>query len=308
MLLRRLLAPAAAFALAAVLGAACGDPARSSAPGGSVPDTVSGVGVLPPGSLTPVVDRPTTLPSTTLPPELQVGARAAGNRVLVIGDSLMASTSRRYDDTMCKVLVPAGWRVAVEAETNRFVDFGREVLAARPPLDWDVVVVHLGTNFNGNVAYYRGELTRLVDRLAGVQVVLVTVTEFTETRQTVNAIIREVAEARENVVVVDWAATTAASPQLLGDDGIHLTREGRLALATDVALALGEAPDGPLTPACLPSMFVDDSGGSVDGTTTTTIRRRPATTSTTSTTTPTSSSAPTTVATTTTASEPPTTE
>lgn len=279
---RRLLVPSAALALIAVLGAACGEPGRSSAPHGSAADTVPGVGVLPPGSLTPVVDRPTTLPSTTLPPELQVGARAAGNRVLVIGDSLMASTSRRYDNTMCEVLVPAGWRVAVEAETNRFVEFGREVLAVRPPVDWDVVVVHLGTNFNGNVSYYRSELNRLVDRLAGVQVVLLTVTEFTESRRVVNEIIREVAEARAEVVVVDWAATTAAAPHLLGADGIHLTTEGRLALATDVALALGEAPDGPLAPSCLPSVFIDDSGGSVDGsTTTTTIRRRPATTTTT---------------------------
>lgn len=278
----RFLVPAAALGLVAVLGAACGPPGSAATPSDLVPDTVAGVGLLPPGSNSPVVDRPTSLPAlptTTLPPELQVGARAAGNRVLLIGDSLLASTSRRYADSMCRTLVPEGWNVLVEAETNRFVEFGREVLAVRKPADFDVVVVHLGTNFNGNLAYYRTELTKLVDALAGREVVLVTVTEFTPNRRDVNQVIGDVAGERPWVTVVDWAATTAAAPELLGPDGIHLTPEGRWALAEHVALALGAAPDGPLRPGCAESRFTDDSRGSVDGTTTTVARRPPTTTS-----------------------------
>src|SRR5262245_15564757 len=47
-----------------------------------------------------------------------------GTRVLMIGDSIMASTSSRYGGEMCKELVPRGWSVEVDAETGRFIDFG----------------------------------------------------------------------------------------------------------------------------------------------------------------------------------------
>ena len=57
-----------------------------------------------------------------------VGEIVAGNRILIIGDSIMASTSSRYGGQMCDALVPLGWEVAVEAEPSRFIDFGNRVL------------------------------------------------------------------------------------------------------------------------------------------------------------------------------------
>ena len=57
-----------------------------------------------------------------------VGESSPGNRILIIGDSIMASTSSRYGGQMCDALVPLGWEVAVEAEPSRFIDFGNRVL------------------------------------------------------------------------------------------------------------------------------------------------------------------------------------
>lgn len=265
MFLRRV----ALLSTAVVLAAACGSQGASIGPGtsGTIP-----VGGLP--SVLPTVAPPTVLQTTTtwrttttLALEDQIGYRSEGNRVIVIGDSVIAATSTRYTNDMCKTLVPLGWRVEVDAESGRFVEFGNEVLDERLASGWDAGVVLLGNNYRGSKNEYRDELSRIVDRLSPNPVVLLTVSEFEPTRAEVNEIIRELAAERDNVTVVDWATTTAENDGLTGTDNLHLTIAGRRALAEDVGLALGAAPQVP--GACLESLFVDDSMGSVDGTTTT---------------------------------------
>ena len=254
---------------AVLLAAACGSQGASIGPGpsGTIP-----VGGLP--SVLPTVPPPTALQTTTtwrttttLALEDQIGSRSQGNRVIVIGDSVIAATSTRYTNDMCKTLVPLGWRVEVDAESGRFVDFGNAVLDDRLAAGWDAGVVLLGNNYRGSQSDYRDELTRIVDRLSPNPVVLLTVSEFEENRRQVNEVIRALAEERENVTIVDWATTTAENDGLTGGDNLHLTIAGRRALAEDVGLALGVAPQVPGE--CMESPFVDDSMGSVNGTTTT---------------------------------------
>lgn len=204
-------------------------------------------------------------PSSTLSREDQVGSLAGGNRLLVIGDSITASTASRYGGEMCETLVPLGWQVEVDAETGQFVTFGNEVLDARAGAGWDAAVVFLGSNYMQDREQYRSELTEIVERLAPAPVVLLTVTEFQDSRRQVNAVILEVAATHEHVVVIDWAAITREDPSLLGADGLHPNESGRRVLADSIALALGEAPEA--DGACLPTLFDDDSMGPVTGTT-----------------------------------------
>ncbi len=232
---------------------------------------IGGVGVLPDPMGTGVaVDRTTT--TSTIPVTLPlnsdtVGEHAGGNRVLVIGDSILASTSKRYTNDLCKILVPNGWQVELEAETGRFVEFGKKVLDSRLGAGWDAAVIGLGSNFNGDLDDYRERMSALVERLAPRPVILITVTEFLPNRAKVNEIIHEMAEQYDNVVVVDWAATTADDPHLLGGDNLHLTNEGRAALAFNIGLAMGVAPETPGK--CFDAVYTDDSALSVDGSTTT---------------------------------------
>ncbi len=205
--------------------------------------------------------------TTTLAPEDQIGAQSAGNRVIVIGDSVLAATSSRYSDDMCEALVPLGWQVEVDAEPGRFIEFGNEVLDARLPEGWDASVILLGNNYRGSETGYRDELARIVDRLSPNPVVLLTVTEWDPSREKVNEVILDVAAAHDNVTIVDWRNTTAENEKFTGYDHLHLTMAGRRALAEDVALALGPAPKVP--GACLETTFIDDSSGGVLGTTTT---------------------------------------
>lgn len=288
MLFRRVALLSASILAIAACGAAAND--GESAAGQPSP--------LRPGSLPPTFvpvppaeagfeSTSSTLPRTTVPlsPDALVGARVSGNRVLLIGDSVLAGTARRYSDDMCEALVPLGWQVELNAETARFVEFGDVVLDARLSAGWDAVVILLGNNYRGVQADFADAMTTMVERLAPRPVVLLTVSEFTPSRVQVNEVIFELAATYAHVVVVDWGAITAADGSLTGADDLHLTDSGRVALAAEVAQAMGPAPVEPGR--CLPTEFDDDSSGSVDpATTTTTIRRTNRTTTSTAATQP----------------------
>ena len=185
-----------------------------------------------------------------------LGTIAAGNRVLVIGDSILAGTASRYGGAMCAALVPLGWRVAVEAEASQMVGFGRTVLRDRIYEGWDVAVVFLGTNYGGSASLYEKDLTAIVKSLAPRPTLFLTASLFRPTMQQVNQVIRIVASKNPNVSVLDWS-TTSVQSGVLNRDKIHPTDAGRQVLVSSVASALGEAPTGP--GACLPSKFTDDS-------------------------------------------------
>lgn len=267
------------------LATACG--ARAAAP--SAPEgTVDGVGVLPgqptTTDLTGAPAPSAAVTTTTLSFENQIGSYVQGNRVIIIGDSIFAATSARYTNDMCDALVPLGWQVELDAESGRPIEFGNTVLDARLAAGFDAGVVLLGSNYNGNQEQYRSQLERIVERLTPRPVVLLTVTEFEPSRAEVNAVIREMADLHDNVVIVDWATTSVEDPTVLANDGLHLTNPGRAVLAANVALALGPAPKQPGK--CLTTNFEDDSLGAVTGsatTTTTTVKKPGATAATTTT-------------------------
>ena len=196
-----------------------------------------------------------------------LGTKAAGNRLIVIGDSILAGTASRYGGAMCSALVPMGWRVEVNAEVGRPVAFGRSVLRARLSAGWDAAVVFLGTNYGGNAEKYKNDLSAIVTSLAPRPVLLLTATLFKETMQDVNRVIREVATENDNVSVLDWG-TASMQPGLLNSDFIHPTNAGRAVLVQSVAQAVGTAPTSP--GACLPTKYSDDSLGA-DLMTTTTV-------------------------------------
>jgi len=264
MFLRRITLLLGLLAVATACGAASGQ-------GVDPPDTAA-VGGLPAQGFDSSTIEPesvSTLVRTTVPIDenQQIGGKVPGNRVLLIGDSVMASTSQRYGGEMCAALVPLGWQTEVDAETGRFIDFGDQVLDTRLAAGWDVSVILLGNNYGENQDVYRQYLDAIVARLSPQPVVLLTVSEFKSSRAQVNTVIFEMARKYPNVMVLDWAAVTAASRSLTGTDGLHLTQPGREALAAQVSLVLGEAPVQPGK--CLSTGFRDDSSGSVTGTNTT---------------------------------------
>ena len=250
---------------------ACG--AATAGTDETVDPNIEGVGILPgsnPDALVIPTDAATTiaateLPTTTLAPLPQIGTLAAGNKLLMIGDSITASAAKRYGGELCDALVPLGWQVEVDAEPSRFVDFGNDVLDKRLAAKWDAAYVFLGTNYLGDQLAYRKQLEKIVERLSPSPVVLLTVTLFEDSRQEVNDAITLVGAEFPNVRIVDWGSIAATdATKILRGDGHHLTNDGRLVLASTVAGVLGKAPVEPGK--CLSTSFSNDSGTSVNGT------------------------------------------
>ena len=118
-----------------------------------------------------------------------------GNRVIMIGDSVLASISNRYGNQLCTELVPRRWVVEVDAEVGRRIEFGRQVLAKRGDDDWDAAVILLGNNYGGDADAYGRELGLLLDELGPIPVVLVTVTRFRPIQDQVNYVLHLTADA-----------------------------------------------------------------------------------------------------------------
>lgn len=270
----------AGVVLAAALGGCATDDGTSTAPTGDVPVTVA-LGRLPvpfSGGAPPPAP-PTTPPAPEgsadgddgdgsrgeAPEDGTVAARVGGNRALLIGDSVLASSAPRYGGAMCPTLNAYGWTVEIDAERGRFIEFGAEVLDARlrPDRgdDWDAVVVFLGNNFRGDVDDFVDRLDAMIERAAPRPVVLFTVSEIDARRVALNEAIRSRARAHPGVEVVDWAAITAADPSGLLADGLHLSKEGSDRLSLLTAATLGKDPPRSGPAACLDSPFTDDARG-----------------------------------------------
>lgn len=245
------------------IATACGAASSGDEPA-TTADTGVSIGALPP--TLPTVFRTTTsteATTTTLPAPPTIGDLVTGNRVIVIGDSIMASASRRLGGELCDTLVPMGWAIEVDAEPGRRIQFGNEVLDTRLGVGWDAAVVFLGNNYVAvNPDYFEASLERIIERLSPRPIVLFTVTLVSEKKVAVNAMIRQATAKHDNLVILDWEAFTLAHPEILRTDGLHLTDDGRQVFTDQLALVLGTAPTS--TGECLGTNFFDDSGMPAD--------------------------------------------
>jgi hypothetical protein len=230
---------------------------------GDLPDELTGRTLPPPP---PTTTPPSTAPDT-VPPNEQivgpVGSLVLGNRIILIGDSVLASTASRNDGVMCEALTGFGWDVEVDAEPGRFIEFGNEVLDQRLRPDggddWDVAAIMLGNQFDGDLTGFARELDDLLERLAPRPILLYTVTETDAERDALNEVIRDQPRYHPNLVIIDWAEISASgAEELLVDGGPQLTEEGSSRLVLYTAGALQQAPGEP-PGECLPSIFTDDS-------------------------------------------------
>lgn len=183
--------------------------------------------------------------TTEVPP---VGDLADGPRLLVIGDSISEGSSGE----LCRQLVAEGWQVALDAENGRSITAGQEILDQRLDEDeWDAVVIHLGSNYDGDPETYGEILRQMLNRLRPRPVLLITVSEAEENRSEVNFVLREASRRYENVRLVDWAERTKDDASLTAADDLHLSESGQQLLTSLIAEALGAAPGGDDGGACL---------------------------------------------------------
>lgn len=241
---------AGAFAVSACAG----DGSPESTPPSGPLGTVGGIGVLPSVSPAEVAggSREPVLPSF----DRTIGQVAEGPRLLLIGDSILATVARRYNNKACRRLVPLGWQMAIEAEIGKSIEFGPEVLKAKLDERWDAAVVFLGTNYWQTPEVYERLLGSMLDKLSPRPIALLTTSMYRPEQREVNDAIEAEARNRDNVWLVDWESISKSDGVLSGD-GIHPSTEGNDLLVAVLAKVLGNAPGGGAGK-CLESEFVED--------------------------------------------------
>lgn len=290
-------------ALVALPAVACGGDSVAETP---TPATVGNVGELPPAfevpNLTPPTDGtvPPTTPPDTAPPatppddsppattetpaEQQredtetnerlgpFAARAGGNRLLAVGDSITNAIGPDHGGQLCADLGRRGWEVGVDAEQGRDIEAGAAVLQRRfgDDDDWDAVIINLGSNYRGDAVDFEARLSEMLAAVRPRPVIVVTVSEHEDDIAEVNYVIRDTTRDRNGVWVLEWSERTRADDDLTGDDGLHLSDDGREVLSAMLAARVGRAPAASgATTGCvaldeLPP--TDDTTGPTDGT------------------------------------------
>lgn len=279
---RRRLARVALIGVGVAVIAACGDDDASTLPSiVDVPETVA-MGVLPeqlsdaptlpapppPPTTAPAVTS-TSTPSATSgqPMEGPIGELVDGNRILLVGDSILASAAPRNEGQLCDALVLFGWDAEIDALADRGIDFASEVLDARLPDDdaqqdddWDVVALSFGSDVDGAdadaVAEFGSALGELAERVSPRPVLLYTLVDEGEDRAAVNDVIRAQPQSHPNVLVIEFADAGDDGVPVVDDSAQSLTEDGMKRFSIRTAATVGDAP-GDGEGACLPSEYQD---------------------------------------------------
>ena len=161
---------------------------------------------------------------------------APGNRVTVIGDSVMLGARVVLEQALPGLSVDA--QVGRHArEAQAIVRRLRERLALG-----ETVVLHLGTNSPVGERQLHEVLQALADRRT---VLLVNAHARRPWIDPNNALLAQVAPAYPNARVVDWDALARAQPGHVVQDGVHLSVAGMRALAAELEQALRPVGGGP---------------------------------------------------------------
>ena len=240
-----------------------------------VPDTVA-LGVVPqPQTTSQPLPTPPPPPTSTAAPDTTVasatdsgdgsdvgeplqgplGRLVTGDRVLMVGDSLLASAAPRNGGLMCDALTVFGWETEIDAEADHDIQFINEVLDERLDEDgdgdtadnWDIVVFAIGSEIDGTdaeaLAELESELDTAIERVAPRPVVLVTLPGDDDGRAAINEMLRARPDRHADIAVLDFAELGGTDTPLQADDGLTFTVDGSKRLSLYVADLLGEAPD-----------------------------------------------------------------
>jgi hypothetical protein len=169
-------------------------------------------------------------------------AQTGGRPVYVIGDSVMLGAQAAVVAALAPV--PA----SVDAQESRSLLGSVSLLQQHRAEMGDVVVVALGTNDGTDPGEFAHRIDLAMGALQGVPHVLwVNQRQFAPGRAGMNEQLVAATARYPTLRVLDWNATVDANPAEVGPDGIHLTEQGKAAMAGLVATAVREALTPPTT-------------------------------------------------------------
>jgi hypothetical protein len=157
----------------------------------------------------------------------------------MVGDSLNVGT-----DPYLREALPR-WEIDAQDQEGRSTEEGLDVLRERRSSLAPVVVVSLGTNdAEGTEARFR-ELVDEALALVGPRRCLVwaTIVRDGAERSGFDDVLRDAADAKTNMRLVDWASLVAENEDLLAGDLVHGTPAGYARRAGATADAVRTCPD-----------------------------------------------------------------
>jgi hypothetical protein len=188
----------------------------------------------------------TTLVATLVGAAIASGASAGRGTVLVIGDSLEVGTAPYLRREL------SGVAVRVDARTSRPSGEGVRVLRNRLRSDDAVAVFDLGVNDGLSQPEVLARDLSAVRELAGDRcLVVATLSRPPQNGVSIvglNAVIHRFVSETPGAQLVDWRASAASHPELVGPDGVHSTPAGYafrarlVAEAVEACLTSGPAP------------------------------------------------------------------
>lgn len=201
----------------------------------------------PPPTTPPPPDAPPTpAPPPTQPPLGRVIYErrpvAPANRVVAVGDSVLLGVQGNLPGSVL------GWAPVLDAQESRLPGVGDDVIFGRPDLG-RVLVVMLGHNVGPGEDYrvYLNSIQQAIDQRPVIdRVIWVTAAEIGQAQlawsETLRAYVEERRAAGDTEThLLDWALYNAANPGY-SDDGLHLTLDGRAALAGLIGQFVGPSP------------------------------------------------------------------
>lgn len=180
----------------------------------------------------------TALLAPSMAPVAQVSPPPHRERLLVIGDSVLAGVLANHALGQLQDALP-GWEVVFDAAADRSTAGGADVVLADDPASFDMVIVGLGTNNGWSAKVFAEQARQLLEDLKPVaHVYWLTVHEvhrFQRQYAAVNFVIRGLADQYANLQAVDWNAFGAQHPEAFYGDGLHLAPVGSKEMATFLA-------------------------------------------------------------------------
>lgn len=237
-----MLLAAAAVAVGLVLGGRAADRGGTA----EVAADVAPARAVAPSSPVARAEVTTTAPRPAPPAPVPSGPRprTVAGRVAVVGDSLTVGARAGLEAAADRL----GFTLAVSAEEGRRIPEAVDDLSRLAPRA-DVVVVALGTNDAADRGFDPADAPGLVTMALAtvpkdVPVLWVDVWRDPDSdagadAEAVNRAL-EAAGRAGRLEVLRWSDRIAADPELVGDDGVHLTDEGYLARAAFIADAVAE--------------------------------------------------------------------
>lgn len=149
-------------------------------------------------------------------------------KILAIGDSIMLDISADLKKTYTNI--------TVDGKVSRQLKDAVKLAPSYTDFNTadDAVILELGTN-----GYFSDkEIDSLLDSFSKAHILLVNTRVPRTWEKTVNDSLKQKAEERDNVKLIDWYSSAIKHPEYFGSDGVHLTSSGCDALTSLIIDAL----------------------------------------------------------------------